>query len=180
MEFVRKVRGNPVVHRSCHPELDTMARRHGVPAQQRYSLSMGTLPVRPEKVGARMRLTVAAMAAGLLGAGTLLAPHAAAEPPDCDNPSCTPGIAPGIVLGSYCDNPTYYAFGVTSWGRLVFCGSPRRYEPRWFRTTSMWGVKQEGGDCAAYQPGDMAQAPDGLFLTCVAKDGRTFWERGDL
>jgi hypothetical protein len=94
--------------------------------------------------------------------------------------SCTPGIAPGIVLGSYCDNPTYYAFGVTSWGRLVFCGSPRRYEPRWFRTTSMWGVKQEGGDCAAYQPGDMAQAPDGLFLTCVAKDGRTFWERGDL
>ena len=82
MEFGRKVRGNPVVHRSCHPELDTMARRHGVPAQQRYSLSMGTLPVRPEKVGARMRLTVAAMAAGLLGAGTLLAPHAAAEPPD--------------------------------------------------------------------------------------------------
>ena len=157
-----------------------MARRHGVPAQQRYSFSMGTLPVRPEKVGARMRLTVAAIAAGLLGAGTLLAPHAAAEPPDCDNPSCTPGIAPGIVLGSYCDNPTYYAFGVTSWGRLVFCGSPRRYEPRWFRSPSMWGVKEENGDCASYQPGDLAQAPDGLFLACVAKDGRSFWERGDL
>jgi hypothetical protein len=110
----------------------------------------------------------------------VFAPHAAAEPTDCDNPSCTPGITPGVVLGSYCDNPTYYSFGVTSWGRLVFCGSPRRYEPRWFRTTSMWGVKEENGNCAMYQPGDMAQAPDGLFLTCVAKEGRSFWERGDL
>src|SRR3979411_1345076 len=110
-------------------------------AQQRYSFSTGTLPVRPEKVGARMRLTVAAMAAGLLGAGTLLAPHAAADPAECDHPSCTPGIAPGIVLGSYCDNPTYYAFGVTSWGRLAFCGSPRRYEPRWFRPPRKHGVK---------------------------------------
>ena len=50
---------------------------------------------------------------------------------------------PNIVLGSYCDNPTYYAFGVTSWGRLVFCGSPRRYEPRWFRSPEMHGVKNE-------------------------------------
>jgi hypothetical protein len=90
------------------------------------------------------------------------------------------GTARGIVLGSNCDNPTYYSFGVTSWGRLVFCGSPRRYEPRWFRSPSMWGVKLENGDCASYQPGDLAQAPDGLFLTCVAKEGHTFWERGDL
>src|SRR3982074_3251159 len=170
MEFGRKVTGHPVVQRSGHPELDTMARRHGVPAQQRYSFSMGTLPVRPEKVGARMRLTVAAMAAGLLGAGTLLAPHAAADPAECDHPRCNPGIAPGIVLGSYCDNPTYYAFGVTSWGRLVFCGSPRRYEPRWFRSPEMHGIKDENSLCPGFD-GDVAQAPDGLFLTCVAKDG---------
>jgi len=29
-------------------------------------------------------------------------------------------------------------------------------------------------------PATWRRAPDGLFLTCVAKDGRTFWERGDL
>jgi hypothetical protein len=127
-----------------------------------------------------MRPTVAAIAGGLLGTGTLLAPHATANPTDCDNPSCAPGIAPDIVLGSYCGNPTYYAFGVTSWGRLVFCGSPRRYEPRWFRSPSMWGVKLENADCSAYQPGDVAQAPDGLFLSCVAESGRSFWQRGDL
>ena len=83
------------------------------------------------------------------------------------------------MLGSYCDNFSYYAFGVTNWGRLVFCGSPRRYEPRWFRSPEMHGIKNEGDTCAA-QDGDVAQAPDGLFLTCVAKDGFTRWERGDL
>lgn len=114
-----------------------------------------------------MRLTVTAMAAVLLGSGMPLAPHAAADPTDRNDPSCTPGIAPAVVLGSYCNNPTYYAFGVTSWGRLVFCGSPRRYEPRWFRSPSMWDVKEEKGNCSSYLPGDLA-------------DGRTFGERGDL
>ena len=71
-----------------------------------------------------MRSVVAVLAA-LLTTGLLPgAPPAAAEPPECDYPSCTPGIRPNVVLGSYCDNTTYYAFGVTSWGRLVFCGSP--------------------------------------------------------
>jgi hypothetical protein len=107
---------------------------------------------------------------------------AAAEPPpssECNYPDCTPGIQPNVVLGSYCDNSTYYAFGVTNWGRLVFCGSPRRYEPRWFRSPEMHGVKNEGDVCPA-QDGEVAQAPDGLFLTCVARDGASRWERGDL
>ena len=65
-------------------------------------------------------------------------------PPECNYPDCTPGIAPNVVLGSYCNNFTYYAFGVTNWGRLVFCGSPRRYEPRWFRSPEMHGIKNEG------------------------------------
>jgi hypothetical protein len=107
------------------------------------------------------------------------APPAAAEPDECNYPSCTPGIAPNIVLGSYCDNPTYYSFGVTSWGRLVFCGSPRRYEPRWFRSPEMHGIKNEGDQCPAMD-GEVAQAPDGLFLTCVAANGASRWERGDL
>lgn len=106
----------------------------------------------------------------------------AVEPPmlhDCNEPACTPGIAPNIVLGSYCSNTTYYAFGVTSWGRLVFCGSPRRYEPRWFRATEMHGVKAEGALCPSYD-GEMAQSPDGLFLTCVTKNGFSRWLRGDV
>ena len=75
---------------------------------------------------------------------------------------------PNVVLGSYCNNTTYYAFGVTSWGRLVFCGSPRRYEPRWFRSPEMHGVKNENDVCPALD-GEVAQAPDGLFLTCVGR-----------
>jgi hypothetical protein len=117
-----------------------------------------------------------------------IAPPAAADPvppqpepgaPECNYPECTPGIMPNVVLGSYCDNSTYYAFGVTNWGRLVFCGSPRRYEPRWFRSPEMHGIKNEGDVCPA-NDGEVAQAPDGLFLTCVARDGASRWERGDL
>jgi hypothetical protein len=106
------------------------------------------------------------------------APPAAADPTDCNYPSCTPGIRPAVVLGSNCDNTTFYVFGVTSRGRLVFCGSPRRYEPRWFRSPEMHGVKNEGDTCPALD-GEVAQAPDGLFLTCVLKDGSAHWARGD-
>ncbi|KKW63855.1 hypothetical protein ABQF17_18445 [Mycolicibacterium elephantis] len=106
-------------------------------------------------------------------------PAQPAPPPvaECNEPSCTPGIAPGIVLGSYCSNTTHYVFGVTSWGRLVFCGSPRRYEPRWFRSPEMHGVKNEGDLCPGLD-GDVAQAPDGLFLSCLSRDGRAAWEYG--
>lgn len=122
--------------------------------------------------------SVVTVLAGVLTAGAVsAAPPAAAD--ECNYPDCTPGIAPNIVLGSYCNNSSYYAFGVTNWGRLVFCGSPRRYEPRWFRSPEMHGVKDEGSTCGG-QDGDVAQAPDGLFLTCVASDGFTRWVRGDL
>lgn len=131
-----------------------------------------------------MRSVIAVlMAAVTVPAVMVGAAPAEAQPPpgigDCDYPDCTPGIAPHIVLGSYCNNLTYYVFGVTDWGRLVFCGSPRRYEPRWFRSPEMRGVKNLNELCPT-QEGDVAQAPDGLFLTCVARDGRAFWERGDL
>jgi hypothetical protein len=131
-----------------------------------------------------MRWLVTVLAA--LTASLLMvdAPPASAVPPvesgaECNYPNCTPGIQPNVVLGSYCDNPTYWAFGVTDWGRLVFCGSPRRYEPRWFRSPEMHGIKLEGDLCPA-QDGDVAQAPDGLFLTCNARNGRSYWERGDI
>ena len=127
-------------------------------------------------------------AAALLIAGVLIAPPATADPADpapvddptsCNEPACAPGIQPGAILGAPCDNTTYYVFGVTDWGRLVFCGSPRRKAPRWFRTTNMLGVKFEGGNCSG-RDGSMAQAPDGLFLSCDARNGASTWTRGDI
>jgi hypothetical protein len=128
--------------------------------------------------------TVAAMSA--VGAWTA-PPPAAAGPTVCDYPSCTPGIRPGVVLGAPCDATTHYVFGTaadyvsfaTEPGRLMFCGSPRRYEPRWFRSPPMAGVKEENSECSRYPQYDVAQAPDGLFLTCVAQNGHATWVRGD-
>jgi hypothetical protein len=114
----------------------------------------------------------------LLAAGVVAAPIAAAEPTICDVPSCTPGIAPGAVIGAPCGSTTYYVFATTSWGRLVFCGSPRRYAPRYFRSPSMAGVKALDSNCVGYE-NNVAQAPDGLFLTYIASNGRTLWVRGD-
>ena len=110
---------------------------------------------------------------------------AAAGPTVCDYPACTPGIAPNMVLGAPCDNTTYYAFGVsggyvpaTQPGRLMFCGSPRRYQPRWFRSPPMAGIKDEGSYCGQFQ-NYVAQAPDGLFLVCISHDGAPSWVRAD-
>jgi hypothetical protein len=122
----------------------------------------------------------AAVGAAVIALGSLIAASpAAAGPTVCDVPACTPGIRPGVVLGAPCDSTTYYVFGVTDWGRLVFCGSPRRYEPRWFRSPVMRGIKDENTDCQSDE-GYVAQAPDGLFLTCVAVSGQTIWLRGDV
>ncbi|MCV7377766.1 hypothetical protein A5672_12620 [Mycobacterium alsense] len=137
-----------------------------------------------------MRFIVAAVAVFLSlfqGLGLQAAPQAAAAPTICDYPDCTPGIMPHRVLGAPCDNTTYYVFGTADYyvsfatqpGRLMFCGSPRRYEPRWFRSPPMVGVKDEGSSCSDYPEYYVAQAPDGLFLVCNAHDGVQNWERGD-
>jgi hypothetical protein len=134
--------------------------------------------------------TAISLAAAVVGIGALLqAPAAVAEPApfqqwDCNSPECTPGIVPNVVLGAPCNNTTYYAFGVAlagpsiQPGRLVFCGSPRRYAPRWFRSPLMYGVKNENSSCQAYNNA-VAQAPDGLFLSCVSREGESRWVRGD-
>jgi hypothetical protein len=128
---------------------------------------------------------IVVMVAALIGVGGLMPPTAAAGPTVCDYPACTPGIAPNMVLGAPCDNTTYYAFGVsggyvpaTQPGRLMFCGSPRRYQPRWFRSPPMAGIKEENADCGKYL-NYVAQAPDGLFLICIAQEGHEFWTRAD-
>ena len=130
--------------------------------------------------------SIVALVAALLGASMLAAPPASAGPTVCDYPACTPGIMPHQVLGAPCDNTTYYAFGTADYyvsfasqpGRLMFCGSPRRYQPRWFRSPPMAGVKEEGAECHEYL-NYVAQAPDGLLLICFAHDGVMTWIRAD-
>ena len=125
--------------------------------------------------------------AALLATGALPASPAAAGPTACDCPTCTPGIIPDRVLGAPCDNSTYYVFGTADYdisfatqpGRLMFCGSPRRRETRWFRSPPMAGVKAENSDCAKWPEYYVAQAPDGLFLMCIAENGGATWVRGD-
>jgi hypothetical protein len=96
----------------------------------------------------------------------------------CNDAFCTPGITGNVVLGAPCADTSYYVFGTTSWGRLVFCGSPRRYAPRYFRAMPMIGVKELGTNCTGHENA-MAQAPDGLFLTCGIQDSQAVWLRGD-
>lgn len=114
-----------------------------------------------------------------LTSGTVSSTPAHAEPSSCDNPSCVPGIKPGVVLGSYCADTSNYVFGTTSWGRLVFCGSPRRYEPRYFRSPSMAGVRALDSDCTGFE-NQVAQSPEGLFLSCIFADGVGRWVRGNI
>jgi hypothetical protein len=123
----------------------------------------------------------------VLTATSVLAASARADPaplPDpavseaCNDAYCTPGIRGNVVLGAPCDDTADYVFGTTSWGRLVFCGSPRRYDPRYFRAMPMLGIKELGTNCTGYE-NDMAQAPDGLFLTCAIQNSQAVWVRGD-
>ena len=109
-------------------------------------------------------------------AAGLVAP-AASSANECNDAFCTPGIRGGVVLGAPCGDTYNYVFGTTDWGRLVFCGSPRRYEPRYFRSPPMVGIKELGSSCTGYE-NYVAQAPDGLFLNCSFADGRALWARG--
>ena len=114
----------------------------------------------------------------IAGAMFVGAPTAGADLTSCDVPSCVPGVRGGVVLGAPCDDPSHYVFGTTSWGRVVFCGSPRRYAPRYFRSLPLAGVKAENSICQGYE-NSVAQAPDGLFLSCLSVNGNSTWVRGD-
>lgn len=89
-----------------------------------------------------------------------------------------PGIRGHVVLGAGCSDTSYYVFGTTDWGRLVFCGSPRRYAPRYFRSPKMEGIRVENTNCTGFE-NSVAQAPDGLFLACTGSSGESRWTRGD-
>lgn len=102
----------------------------------------------------------------------------AAQSQECNDVSCTPGIIGGVVLGAPCQDTSYFVFGTTDWGRLVFCGSPRRYEPRYFRSPPMMGIKELDTSCTGFENA-VAQAVDGLFLACAARGNAMVWARGD-
>jgi len=130
-----------------------------------------------------MRRTAIVVAAAVLAA--LAVPAGAdADPVRCDDPACVPGITPGVTLGAPCQDTAYYVFGTAvagpsiQPGRMVFCGSPRRYEPRYFRSPSMAGIKDLDSSCEGYENW-VAQAPDGLFLSCLPMNGSARWSRGD-
>lgn len=127
-----------------------------------------------------VRCSVAVLA-GLLSAGLLMPASASADIPECNDAFCTPGITAGVELGAPCENTTFYVFGVDTrngWGRLIFCGSPRRYAPRYFRSPPMVGVKEFNSGCTGYE-NSVAQAPDGMFLTCGIQNGAAVWLQGD-
>ncbi|MBO0676714.1 hypothetical protein JRC04_04460 [Mycolicibacterium sp. S2-37] len=105
-------------------------------------------------------------------------PSAHAQPESCDGPECVPGITGNVVLGAPCTNTTHYVFGTTDWNRLVYCGSPRRYAPRYFRSPSMEGIRVENTNCTGFE-NSVAQGPDGLFLACISSSGQPLWVRGD-
>lgn len=127
--------------------------------------------------GVVSRCAATTMALSLILASATAAP-ANAAPSTCDVPSCVPGIVGNVVLGAPCADTAHYVFGTTSWGRLVFCGSPRRYQPRYFRSPAMRGIKEENSACYGAE-NFVAQAPDGLFLTCLSTTGGPRWVRGD-
>lgn len=133
-----------------------------------------------------MRFLVVAIAA-FLGLSLSTAPNASAGPEVCDYPDCTPGIAAHMVLGAPCENTTFYVFATADYeisfatqpGRMMFCGSPRRYEPRWFRSPPMVGIKKLDDNCTDWPEYNVAQGPDGMFLVCVGQNGTQSWQRGD-
>lgn len=126
-----------------------------------------------------MRFGVVGGLAATLALSCGIAAPADADPSACNEVSCVPGIAAGAVLGAPCSDTSHFVFATTSAGRLLFCGSPRRYEPRYFRSPLLWGVREENSPCTASEDNGVAQAPDGLFLTCAGAGGETRWIRGD-
>lgn len=128
-------------------------------------------------------LALTALSALVVSPAGGFAPEADAQPDPpgtagCNEPACVPGITAGAVLGAPCRDTAYYVFGTTFWGRLVFCGSPRRYEPRYFRSPALAGVRAEHSGCTGFD-NQVAQAPDGLFLFCEFANGEGRWVRGD-
>lgn len=167
-----------------HPAAQLRPRRGCAKSVRQKIIRRSVISAAPKRHRARSAVT---FFVALSACAVSVAAPVAAGPAACDNADCTPGIIPHVVLGAPCDNSTYYVFGTADYnvsfatqpGRLMFCGSPRRFEPRWFRSPPMVGVKAENSDCADWPEYYVAQAPDGLFLVCIVQNGKPRWTRGD-
>lgn len=99
---------------------------------------------------------------------------------ECNHISCVPGVTRDVVKGDYCPDPNHYVFAVTVEGQLFFCGSPRGFAPRYFRSPQLAGIRNLGDSCEG-EFNQVAQAPDGLYLLCAFTnaDEQSHWVPGN-
>jgi hypothetical protein len=107
-------------------------------------------------------------------------PGAASSPAACNSIACLPGVTRDVVKGTPCPDPNYYVFAVTGEGQLFFCGSPRGFSPRYFRSPELAGIRNLGDSCER-EFNRVAQAPDGLYLLCAFTnaDEQSHWVPGN-
>jgi hypothetical protein len=132
-----------------------------------------------------MRYVLGAVATVMLivGPGT---PHAVAEPGPaadplpCNSINCVPGITRDVVKGTDCPDPNFYVFAITDEDQLFFCGSPRGFTPRYFRSPQLAGIRKLGDSCEG-EFNMVAQATDGRYLLCAFSnaDEQSHWSPGN-
>ena len=91
------------------------------------------------------------------------------------------------VLGAPCDNTTYYAFGIAD-GYVSFSSEARTADVLRLAADDTsrdgsghlrWRASRTKAPSATSYQNYVAQAPDGLFLICIAHDGIETWVRAD-
>jgi hypothetical protein len=136
------------------------------------------------KVPATGRYVLATAAALLISgfgaAPTVAEPGAGGDPLPCNGIECVPGITRDVVKGTDCPDPNHYVFAVTAQDQLFFCGSPRGFTPRYFRSPQLAGIRNLGDSCEG-EFNMVAQAPDGLYLLCAFSnaDEQSHWVPGN-
>jgi hypothetical protein len=122
--------------------------------------------------GARFDRFFSMAAFGALLTMCVQLPIAAADPAEPRNPlpcngiDCVPGITRDVVKGAFCPDPNHYVFAVTTEDQLFACASPRGFEPRYFRSLQLAGIRNLGDSCEG-EFNEVAQAPDGQYLLCA-------------
>ena len=131
------------------------------------------------------RLFVGAAVAATLIAGADIVPASAepgsaGDPLPCNSIACLPGVTRDVVKGADCPDPNFYVFAVTGQDQLFFCGSPRGFPPRYFRSPELAGVRNLGDNCEG-EFNMVAQAPDGRYLLCAFSnaDDQSHWAPGN-
>ncbi len=114
------------------------------------------------------------MAAVALGCGVVAAPMivagtASASPMTCDGAGCVTYIHRDAAEGAPCEPNTRYNFGLDASGNTLACSSSRK----WISSPPLVGIRVAGTQCGGET--GMAQAPDGLPLSCTGGFWRPDW-----